>query len=150
MQYTEPYSIHIPSVSQQSAVQFLVNLTANDSVAWAANRLVLQELSRDLFRLGGETDEGDYTKPATPLNDSLQIVLNRQGPSVGFNHYCRAGEVSVVDVAKDKSIHCFTNWSIDRINNYTKVGPHLSIHKRLDKSISTSGIASLCFYPAHA
>ena len=50
VQYTQDYAIQIPSTSQESAVLFLVNATLNDSVAWAPNRQVLQELSHDLFK----------------------------------------------------------------------------------------------------
>ena len=119
MQYTKPFSFPLASTSQESAVQFLVNITLEDSLFWAANRQVLQDLSLDYFRLG---DPQKYGHAATRLNDSLQVFLNRQGPSVGFNAECNTGNTMVVEVAKDKEIHCFSQWTTDAVTYYTKVG----------------------------
>lgn len=117
VQYTKPYSLKIASTSQESAVQFLVNSTLDNLISWAANRQVLLELSLDLFKLGNPKEFGSA---ATNLNDSLQVVLNRQGPSIGFNAYCNPGNAMVVKVADDKEVHCFSQWTMDSINNYTK------------------------------
>ncbi|KAG8533551.1 uncharacterized protein KY384_001291 [Bacidia gigantensis] len=116
-QSTKDFALDLASTSQESAVVFLVNATMESNLAWAPNRQVLQEISKDLFKYAMPEKWG---KPPTPLNDSLSIVINREGPSVGFNAYCSAGNVSVTNVADDKQIACFDGWSIDGINNYTK------------------------------
>ena len=97
---------------------FSVNVTSNDSVIWIPSRQVLSDLSRDLLQLYFPKD---YGYPATPINESLQLTLNRQGPSVGYDAECYAGNVSVTKVSVDKQVHCFGNWTADAISFYTKV-----------------------------
>ena len=115
-----PYGEYLPALAQESSVMFSVNVTSNDSVIWIPNRQVLADLSRDLFQL---YLPNDYGYPATPINESLQLILNRQGPSIGFDAGCYAGNVTMVEVDKDKEIHCFGNWTGDAISYYTKVRP---------------------------
>ena len=115
-----PYGEYLPALAQESSVMFSVNVTRNDSVIWIPNRQVLAELSHDLFQL---YSPDDYGYPATPINESLQLTLARQGPSLGFNADCFAGNVTMIEVDKDKEIHCFGNWTGDGISYYTQVRP---------------------------
>lgn len=52
---------------------------------------------------------------------SLQTILYRQGPAVGLQANCYAGNVSITHVADDREIHCFTQWSIGPESNFAKV-----------------------------
>ena len=118
MQNLQEFGHPMLATAQETAVQFLVNFTIQDGIIWAPNRQVLQELSVDLAKFGSPEDFG---KAATGLNDSLQVILNRQGPSVGINGICSTGTTNVVNITNEKQIHCFTGWTMDYVHNYTKV-----------------------------
>ncbi|KAL9102459.1 MAG: hypothetical protein Q9163_002389 [Psora crenata] len=113
VQYEQTYGIPILGTSQESAVLFSLNTTAKGNIFWTPSRQVLRELSRDYLNLA----DG---KGMTQLNDSLQVVLNREGPSIGVQPACYAGNVSVTDVDEGKQVHCFSGWTIDYVHNYTK------------------------------
>lgn len=122
VQYQRLYGQYVPVLAQESSVTFSVNLTTNDSLIWIPNRQVLADLSRDFLQL---YLPDAYGYPATPINESLQLTLNRQGPSIGFATDCYAGDVNVVQVDEDKQVHCFGNWTGDAISYYTQVkAPH--------------------------
>lgn len=127
-QFTQPYGAAILGTSQESAVQFALNGSSDLAIIWVANRQVLRELSRDYLsaigmthnylRAVGDTDDGPGD---ARFNRSLKTILRRTGPSIGVQANCYAGNVSVTEVADDKEIHCFSQWSPDEVNNYTKV-----------------------------
>ena len=118
VQYEQNYGLPLSAITQESAVAFELNVTSDGNLVWVPNRQVLRDLSDDFFKLGNPKKYGDG---ATNLNDSLQIVLQREGPSIGFQALCNGGNVSVTNVADDKQIHCFSGWTQDDISNYTKV-----------------------------
>ncbi|KAL9126766.1 MAG: hypothetical protein Q9217_004235 [Psora testacea] len=117
VQYEQHYGIPILGTSQESAVLFALNVTANGSLMWTPNRQVLQELSHDYLSLA---DPQNWGTGMTQMNDSLQVIINRQGPSIGFETACAVGNLSVTNVADDKQIHCFSGWTQDDVHNYTK------------------------------
>lgn len=66
----------------------------------------------------------DMTEKRIPdprFQKALQTILYRQGPAIGLQANCYAGNVSFMKVAEDKAIHCFDRWSIDAVYEYTKV-----------------------------
>ena len=127
-QFEQPFGTAILATSQEGAVQFALNASSDLEIIWVANRQVLRELSRDYLsaiglthnylRAIGDTDDGPGD---ARFNKSLQTILQRTGPSIGMQANCYAGNVSVTKVADDKEVHCFSRWSPDKVQNYTKV-----------------------------
>ena len=118
VQFEQDFGLRLSAISQESAMAFALNVTSDESLVWVPSRQVLRDLSVDYFQL---EDPDTYGEGVTKLNDSLQVILQREGPSIGLQAYCSSGNVSVTNVANDKQVHCFSGWSEDNINNYTKV-----------------------------
>ena len=87
--------------------------------------------SHDYLRAVGDTDEG-LADPR--FNKSLQTILRRTGPGLGLQGNCYAGNLSVTKIADDKEVHCYTGWTLDNVQRYTKVGqnPHRSMRVEFD------------------
>ena len=101
---------------QESAVQFLVNYSATSDVTWGMSRQVLREMSHDIWQLAyPET----YGAPLTQLNDSLQVVLMKERPSIGFDMECNKGYETIVNVTDNKQVRCLSNWD-NGAENYNK------------------------------
>ena len=125
----------ISSGSQERAVQFTLNGTANGSLTWIPNRQVLRSLSQDYLKTSGYMLQ--YDPPVAPdpiFNNSLQTILQREGPSIGVEGDCyNGGNQSIITVAANKEVRCYSNWTIDTISYYTKVRTTiLSSHKHAD------------------
>lgn len=144
-QFEQPNGLAVLATSQEAAVQFALNASADMELIWVANRQVLREVSGDyLSAIGGSHDhlratgEADEGSVDPRFKRSLQTVLQRTGPSVGVQGNCFAGNVSITRVAEDKEIHCYDHWSLDDVHNYSKASPQTS-DKILLRSISRSG-----------
>ena len=113
----------ILSSSQEGAVQFTLNTTANGSLTWVPNRQVLQRVSWDYLKTTGNLLQDDPPVEPDPVyNASLQTILLREGPSIGVQADCyTGGNLSITTVATDKEVRCYSNWTIDYISFYTKV-----------------------------
>ena len=109
----------MPGISQEYLVNLVANGTADGAVIWTPNRQVLRDLSVDALSTLNFAPE-QFGKPAASPDDSVELELNREGPSLGFSLLCNAGNVSVTKVAENKEVHCFSRWW-DGINDYTKV-----------------------------
>ena len=127
-QYEHSNGIPILATSQEAAVQFALNSSKNLNIAWAANRQVLRDISNDYLNAVGlnqnrlsEFGVADNGSADPTFRSSLQTILQRTGPSMGVEANCMAGNVSVTRVASGKEVHCFSQWSLDGVNNYTKV-----------------------------
>jgi hypothetical protein len=100
----QPSSV-IPSISQEGSVSFTFNGTRNASVEgavfWAPNRQALRELSNDYLKtLLPDADSA--------LNNTLGALLHRPGPTIGLEIYCSTGNVSIISIAPDREILCYT------------------------------------------
>ncbi|KAI4249797.1 MAG: hypothetical protein L6R40_000586 [Gallowayella cf. fulva] len=108
--------------SQASALQFTINATANSDVTWVPSRQVLREMSHDFLKARGwyaDWDEPEY--PDREFNNSLQTILQRQGPSLGAQGNCYTGNVSDVYRPDGRWIRCYTGWtSLNTDAKYTK------------------------------
>lgn len=113
----------ILSSSQEGAVQFTFNATANGSLTWVPNRQVLQQVSWDFLKTTGNLLQNDPPVEPDPVyNASMQTILLREGPSIGVQADCyTGGNISITTVATDKEVRCYSNWTIDYIKFYTKV-----------------------------
>lgn len=120
---TRDFGYTISSSSQERAVQFTLNGTANGSLTWVPNRQVLRSLSYDYLKTSGFFLE--YDPPVAPdpiFNNSLQTILQREGPSIGVEGDCyNGGNQSIITVAANKEVRCYSNWTIDSTSYYTKV-----------------------------
>ena len=106
--------------SQEASLQFTLN-TTGDTLWWVPNRQVLRELSYDYRKANGDMAEDDPPQyPDKVYNNSLQTLLQRQGPSIGVQSSCYVGEVTQIELDDDRFVRCFTNWTWDFTANYTK------------------------------
>ena len=136
------YGYAILSSSQEDAVQFTLNATANGSLTWVPNRQVLRDLSYDFLRTSGNLLQLDPPVAPDPVfNNSLQTVLQREGPSIGVQADCyNGGNLSITTLAPDKEVRCYSNWTIDYESYYTKV---YGIEPSNDESVNMPDLPSV-------
>ena len=137
VQWEQPYGAFAMTALQESAVNFALNATTDGSLVWVPNRQVLRFLTVDFNHSIYPQTYGT----GTSLNESLQLILNRQGPSIGFQAYCNNGNVSVTKVADDKEIHCFSNYTQDFLSHYTKVSCCCASVARCTLTLTSHGSA---------
>ncbi|KAI4156791.1 MAG: hypothetical protein L6R39_001013 [Caloplaca ligustica] len=110
-------------VSQEASLQFTYNATQGELI-WVANRQVLREMSHEFLKtLGWYTTNEPPEYPDKRYNNSLQTILQRQGPSLGMQSNCYSGNVT--DLMLDDNLHrwirCYTGWTtLDGLTSYTK------------------------------
>ncbi|KAL8685764.1 MAG: hypothetical protein Q9218_007556 [Villophora microphyllina] len=108
--------------SQEAALTFLLNGTSQD-LMWVPNRQVLRAMSHDYRKTSGAAAfDASPEFPDRVFNNSLQTFLQRQGPSLGVQFGCYAGNVTDLTLNDDRWIRCYTGWSSpgDPSSNYTK------------------------------
>lgn len=113
----------VSSGSQEGAVQFTINVTAKGSLTWIPNRQVLCSLSYDYLEFSRFMLQYEPSVVPDPVfNNSLQTILQREGPSIGVEAQCyNGGNQSIITVAANKEVRCYSSWTIDWISYYTKV-----------------------------
>lgn len=99
--------------SQEGIFDFTLNFTKNFELFWVPNRQVLFSLSIDTAGLYDVTSNKIY-------NNSLQTLFQRQGPSLGVQASCFVGKASYDKVADDQWLGCFTGWTSDMVETFTK------------------------------
>lgn len=106
--------------SKESAVLMMVNWTNAGEELWVPNRQVLSLMTSDMLQY---VLPDEYGRPPTPVNDSLSLKMNREGPSVGILQGYLAGNVSVTNVTAEKQIRCLNGLrNFETGSSYTKVG----------------------------
>ncbi|KAL8735397.1 MAG: hypothetical protein Q9166_000942 [cf. Caloplaca sp. 2 TL-2023] len=111
----------IIAASQEAALQFTINGTANKDVTWIPSRQVLREMSHDFLKARGEyATEIPPEYPDREFNNSLQTILQRQGPSLGFQGGCYTGNATDIDLDGGRWIRCYTGYTVDEDTEYTK------------------------------
>ncbi|KAL9594220.1 MAG: hypothetical protein Q9219_007153 [cf. Caloplaca sp. 3 TL-2023] len=111
-------NVTILGTSQENALQFTFNATGGE-LMWIPNRQVLGEMSHDFLQARGDyASDGEY--PDSRYNNSLQTVLQRQGPSLGVQANCYAGTITQLELDDDRFVRCYTGWTLDYSANYTK------------------------------
>ena len=120
----------LPTLSQESAVQYALNNSDEGGLTWVPNRQVLRDLTDDILALQfGVLNEGNiqvYHDPdAWRYNNSLQTILHRQGLSFGFESSCYLGNRTTIKVdlnnsTDDREVICYSGWGPgDRMNHGT-------------------------------
>jgi len=117
--------IAILATTQEAAVSFAANISSTGDLVWVPTRQVLRELSADLKDLAVEiVGQPANISQASPkrmgYNNSLETVLQREGPSLGFTGSCDVGDLTVKNLEVNKQVRCLTNWTSDDITHYTK------------------------------
>ena len=117
------------ATSPEGAVSFTANISVSNELVWIPTRQVLRDLSADLVELGSQVSGGNTDQNLTKLekgskhpayNNSLETILQRQGPSLGMQTTCNLGNASVIDVDEDKIVICFENYTFFGESTYTK------------------------------
>ena len=107
----------ILGTTQEGLVEFTVNATNSVEVIWVPSRQVLRSLSSDLMNLAlyvtGNLESNSSSPPQKQpaFNNSLETVLQREGPSLGLAVTdCFASNVSEKTVAENKRVRCMDGW----------------------------------------
>ena len=123
----QDYGAFLLGTTQEGSVETTINITqTNSHLVWVPNRQTLRDLSHDLFDLGsyvtGTVESNNktttYQRPA--FNNSLETVLQRQGPSLGMTAACFEGNLTINHVADNRQIRCLDGWSAIAGAFYTK------------------------------
>ncbi|KAL8940418.1 MAG: hypothetical protein Q9211_002283 [Gyalolechia sp. 1 TL-2023] len=107
-------------VSQEEALQFSYNGTQG-VLTWIANRQVLREMSHEFLKTTGffsTSEPPEY--PDRRYNNSLQTILQHQGPSLGVQSNCYSGNLTDFELTDDRWVRCYTGWTFDGYAYYTK------------------------------
>ncbi|KAI4172656.1 MAG: hypothetical protein LQ343_003396 [Gyalolechia ehrenbergii] len=107
-------------VSQEEALQFAYN-GSQGILTWIANRQVLREMSPEFLKTIGSfsaLDPPEY--PDKRYNNSLQTILQHQGPSLGVQSNCYSGNITDFELDDDRWVRCYTGWTFDNDAYYTK------------------------------
>ena len=99
--------------SQEGIFDFTLNFTKNGELFWVPNRQVLFSLAVDTSGLLDANSNKIY-------NNSLQTLLQRQGPSLGVQAACYVGNVSSAMITDDKYLACFSGWTSDLVEMFVK------------------------------
>lgn len=111
-------------------MSFTANISDSGELFWIPTRQVLRDLSADLANLGNLVLPGDYTatnltepdkgakRPA--YNNSLETILQREGPSIGAQMNCFLGNITAKILGPDKQVRCFDNYGMSGNSSYTK------------------------------
>lgn len=106
--------------SQEAALSFTINVTAANDLVWVPSRQVLRNMSHGFQKIRGayvELDPPEY--PDREFNNSLQTILQQEGPSLGFHAAVHTGNVSDYDLPDGRWVRCYTGWWIEE-EVYTK------------------------------
>ncbi|KAL8652838.1 MAG: hypothetical protein Q9226_004090 [Calogaya cf. arnoldii] len=107
----------ILGASQEAALVFSINGSATYDTVWVPSRQVLRDMSHEFQKLRGVYTEDDPPEyPDQVFNNSLQTILQRQGPSLGFYASPYRGNVSDYDLPDGRWVRCFTGWNTDPLN----------------------------------
>ncbi|KAL8990891.1 MAG: hypothetical protein Q9169_008004 [Polycauliona sp. 2 TL-2023] len=101
----------IAGASQEAALAFTINDTTKTDTVWVPSRQVLRDMSHDFQKLRGaymESDPPEY--PDRAFNNSLQTILQQQGPSLGFEASFYTGNVTDYGIETGQWVRCFTGW----------------------------------------
>ncbi|KAL8875924.1 MAG: hypothetical protein Q9198_005789, partial [Flavoplaca austrocitrina] len=106
----------ILGASQEAALAFSINDSATYETVWIPSRQVLRNMSHEFQKLRGEYVESDPPEyPDQQFNNSLQTVLQRQGPSLGFQAAFYTGNVSDYGLSDGRWVRCFTGWTLGSV-----------------------------------
>ena len=108
-----------PAASKEQALSIKFNFSdpsnnPDSTMYWAPNRLVVKQLSNDLqaFYNGTKNPRSEYIQ----YNNSLSLLLERQGPILGYQGVFTGTNVTVTKVAADKEIRCYQGCYFDQVN----------------------------------
>lgn len=109
------------SVFQERAVQFTLNVSSESNTIWIPNRQALAALSVQYIDFAKATM--GFEKNGSAFNNSLQTILNRQGPAVALRTTCFSGNYTDIPLDTDKDVICYSGWSNDANEQYSKCFP---------------------------
>jgi len=116
---------HLLATTQEASLSFTANFSNNGDLVWVPSRQVFRELSADWKELfseisGQNVNISQRSQKRLGYNYSLETVLQREGPSLGFSGYCDVANLTVKVLDGDKQVRCLNNWTLDDTNYYTK------------------------------
>ena len=105
---SDPFQI---VMSQEGSLNFLLNTSLSTDIIWVPSRQALMSLSNQFDQIFDVNQELESTsKGIKGFNNSLQTILNRQGPTIGLQTTCFAGNLTTVEIAEDKHALCYSGW----------------------------------------
>ena len=110
------------SVLQERAVQFTLNVSELSNTIWIPNRQALADLSAQYVEFANVST--GLEKSNNAFNNSLQTIINREGPAVALRATCFVGNVTELVLNDDKAVICYSGWMNDRGERYSKCFPY--------------------------
>lgn len=109
---------------QEGPLKALANYSMTGPAAlFVPHRQVLRNLSEDIREQleGAEIDDGIGEK-APRTQRALDLLVQREGPSFGFDWVCGISNVTLIDISAERTVACFSNWTYnDTSRVYNKV-----------------------------
>jgi hypothetical protein len=114
------------TVQTDSGVEYSLNTTNyTANLIWAPSRQTLIDLSFDALQYNYVNEDDSLTDAQTFFNEtsevltpslfktyrsSIDVQVQRDGPVIGFLSQCMIGNTSVIPIAEDKLVRCYTSW----------------------------------------
>ena len=118
--------------SQEKSLNLVLNASSPTDLFWVPNRQAVTALSDDLDQISDLSQQsGSESMGIKGFNNSLQTTLNRQGPVIGMQTACFVGNLTNIEIAKDKHAVCYSGWTFgfegflgdDSVDKYQKCFP---------------------------
>ena len=102
------------TTTQQSSVQFTLNVSASGNVIWSPSRQALREISNDLYGLTEGAMSGNVSLggslPPKFYNNTLGTIIQRESISLGTSSRCFLGNITTWPVDKKRGVTCMNHW----------------------------------------
>ena len=110
--------------SIEAALSFEFNATSpkqnQSDVFWAPSRQVIRSLAAD-YQDFAQVARGNVTdSPHATYNNSLQLILQREGPVIGLGYTWNIGTVTKTIISSSRYVRCYKNWTYVDNTEYAK------------------------------
>ncbi|KAE9365108.1 hypothetical protein N431DRAFT_430632 [Stipitochalara longipes BDJ] len=139
------------TIQTYSNIEYTINTTNfTASLTWTPSRQTIIGLASDMLQYQFSTSNNlsstiellpntnDTTTPSLykTYRSSIDAQVQRDGPVVGFLSQCMLGNTSVIPIANDKLVRCYTSWP----NNALFLPGPIYPYSNPDEEISTKCI----------
>jgi hypothetical protein len=99
-----------PPVLQENDLKFTLNISQSSLAIWIPNRQLLRSFAVDRNNYYNTT-KSNQTEQGYPdsarFNQSLQVQLQRKGPTIGMTNGCVLGNAATFNISDGKQVYCF-------------------------------------------
>ncbi|KAL3430684.1 hypothetical protein BDV09DRAFT_199443 [Aspergillus tetrazonus] len=106
----------LPPVIQEGTLSFSPNVSESTSIIWVPNRQSAQAFSEDVnnyyLAIISNVGLGDNYPDSHRFNQSLQVQLQRVGPTIGLNNGCWMHQgARVINISEDQEVRCYARYT---------------------------------------